>query len=317
MRNIQPWSEEELAFLAATCDKPTTYVASTLGRSTVAVEAQKHRRGLTHAIAFTSEERLFMREHATEMTGSQLAQALGRSRVGVLKFLRHEGIASAGTPNLWAEWEDEFLRTHYANKSQREIGDYLGRTVLAVRSRANKLGIQPSLLRHRYETFDPNPVEVCRLYLDEHWSGERIAKELRCPPSRVYALLHEAGITRTIWQTARFTSIHKNMANPGRYLTRAGYIMVNVYDAETDRFRKVFEHRYVMEQHIGRKLRPDEVVHHLNHNKTDNRIENLLILSSGEHTSLHFRGIPWVIARPGRLDPSKRKRPSRTKKHED
>lgn len=47
------------------------------------------------------------------------------------------------------------------------------------------------------------------------------------------------------------------------------------------------QHREVMEQAIGRPLTKDEVVHHIDHNRNNNDISNLQLMSRSEHTSFH------------------------------
>lgn len=42
-----------------------------------------------------------------------------------------------------------------------------------------------------------------------------------------------------------------------------------------------------MQNYIGRKLKKNEVVHHINHNREDNRIENLRLMTRSDHQSLH------------------------------
>lgn len=48
--------------------------------------------------------------------------------------------------------------------------------------------------------------------------------------------------------------------------------------------------RYMMQQHLGRQLRSDEEVHHINGHALDDRIENLKIVSHEEHNSIHHLG---------------------------
>lgn len=49
-----------------------------------------------------------------------------------------------------------------------------------------------------------------------------------------------------------------------------------------------YEHRRVMEIHLGRDLLPDEVVHHKDGNKENNSIENLEIMSRADHVKHHM-----------------------------
>ena len=51
----------------------------------------------------------------------------------------------------------------------------------------------------------------------------------------------------------------------------------------------VMEHVYIVEQYIGRRLKKDEVVHHKNHIRNDNRIENLQLMTFKQHASLHMK----------------------------
>lgn len=58
-----------------------------------------------------------------------------------------------------------------------------------------------------------------------------------------------------------------------------------VYDK--DKKQVVPYARYLMEQHLGRKLNDDEEVHHVDHDKTNDVIENLEVVNSIEHRKHH------------------------------
>ena len=65
---------------------------------------------------------------------------------------------------------------------------------------------------------------------------------------------------------------------PGKRIPHtSGYIMVKIANGD---WRN--EHRHIMEQHIGRRLKKDEEIHHKNGQRDDNRIENLELWSKAQ-----------------------------------
>lgn len=76
----------------------------------------------------------------------------------------------------------------------------------------------------------------------------------------------------------------------GRFKASDGYIYIYQPTHPCANINKyVFEHRLIMEKYLGKKLKKNEVVHHIDGNKSNNNISNLQAMSNREHMYLHTK----------------------------
>lgn len=102
----------------------------------------------------------------------------------------------------------------------------------------------------------------------------------------------------------RFTGEQSYHWKGGKRITKFGYISVLSPDhPNKNKTGCVLEHRLVVEEAMGRKLLKDEIVHHLNGITSDNRIENLQVMSHAEHNRLHKIGkSSWSLGKTKETD---------------
>ena len=140
------------------------------------------------------------------------------------------------------------------------------------------------------------------------------SRHLDCPACRSRDLCRcgnpkqvKSGGCRTCW-LARGQSGHANHNwQGGRTTHHAGYVMVHLPShprARTSGY--VFEHILVMEGVLGRRLLPDETVHHRNGIRDDNRPGNLELWIRPQPPGIRHRdAIAWaweILDRYGELD---------------
>lgn len=153
---------------------------------------------------------------------------------------------------------------------------------------------------------------ICFLYINKKLSIAQIATQLNKAPSTIRLILLKEELLRTRTEGIRiaskdgrtcmikgkkriFTEEWKenisiarnswsNVNAKGRTLKPSGYIELTrgVYKYKS-------EHKLIMETKLGRKLRKEEVVHHIDGNKTNNSLDNLQLMTRSEHSSHHAK----------------------------
>ena len=169
---------------------------------------------------------------------------------------------------------DDYLRAAYCDKrmTMRQIADEIGSNPVTVLNNLRRIGVKTRTVSD-YETTEKKR---------ETW--RRIGKA-------------SAGRRMTDASKSKISAKNKGRRKRNDYefgghekKRTDGYIKVYVPDhpnSTADGY--VMKHILVMEQSIGRYLAPGEVVHHENHVRDDNHIENLRLMTASEHMSMHMR----------------------------
>ncbi len=230
---------------------------------------------------------------------TEIARMSGCPRYSVYDALERYGIPTRKDrvrhPKLDDKaWLEDQYYVKYRNYTQ--IAEELGTTKHVVYRAFKRLGLKGRSHTARYAELN-NKAWLIEKYVDEQESVKDIAKMVGCSPGAVSSSLIHCGVTlrsreegkNIKYPNGRIGELGGNWQG-GRRKAGTGYIMLYKPDHPfSNRKGCVMEHRLIMEEHLGRYLRSLEVIHHIDGDKLNNEIDNLMLLPDRAiHAQLHF-----------------------------
>lgn len=168
---------------------------------------------------------------------------------------------------------DDYLYAAYCDegKTMRQIADELGCTQLAILGQLRRCGIE-TRKTHDYKTTEKQR---------DAWRKIGAATKGRKMSDKQKSLISQSNRGKRRRNDYEFGGHEK--------LRDDGYVSVYFPDhPNANKEGYVMKHRLVMERALGIVIPDGYIVHHINHIRDDNRIENLALMTFRAHAALHM-----------------------------
>lgn len=221
-----------------------------------------------------------------EKSAYAVSKKLGIATTTIYRILERSGVKRDGL-ELYRDNASKFtssksasIRAEYeAGKSFADLIEKYGGTFHSIKSAIKRSGGKLIPVTPERTGDEVNKI------LEMHKMGisqMRISLAMGRSQSLVSRILKENG-----YIFSPFTGEKNSQWKGGRMMHPSGYVLVkhdgnNTFSSMCNNAGYIMEHRLVMARSIGRPLRKDETVHHINNDKLDNRLENLQ-LRQGKH----------------------------------
>lgn len=169
--------------------------------------------------------------------------------------------------------EEQFIYDNYRTMTVKELAKHFNLSNKCMRGKIERLKINlKELNRTKHYVWTPETEQFLRNnYLTMTYS--EIAKKISngCTSSIVMRKINSLKLPKKKAYLSR------------RIKYQDGYPFYTIGT------QKIFTHRQNMENYLGRSLRSDEIIHHIDCDKSNDNIENLFLCTSSEHKKLHVQ----------------------------
>jgi len=167
---------------------------------------------------------------------------------------------------MWKSNEIEYLLNNVKTEHLKDISEHLGKTEKAVRAKAERLGISFTELSKYSSIWSTKEIDI--LIKNKDKPLKELSLVLNRSISSISYKSNQLGISR----------------QKGFHLSkRDGYIIVSIDN------KNVLLHRKIYSDFLQRDLKKNEIIHHIDLNKTNNKISNLFLTNEREHRLLHIQ----------------------------